>query len=640
MGWLARIRLYLVSADPGRVALRVGLRVMVTIAAVCLALIVISRWIPMQAPSYVLAMITAIQGAAQVNDRTAATRALTRVYAALGGFIVIAGIALADKSLLKIDILLLVVVFIASYVRRFGPRWQAGGMFTFMCGVVGAFLEAPEGELLEIALALAVSGVVAHLVHDYVLPDRPARDFRRVVAATLSLSAQLRQMIDTPAPAQRNNHPKDTLLVARQLSNDIRMCQNYLPMQVEGSTPGADASSAVTLRLLDLQLAAESALDQASVGDRHGPQAEERVQQQLKAMQGAEDRLEAAVAELPASFPGAASPPAGAKPQKPGGHWYEDEQLRLAIQVTLACALAMLGGRLISSDRWFWAVLTAFLVFMNTRSAGAVAVRGMSRAIGTLAGIVLGIALASLVKGNLYLTLPLTAIAVFGSFYLARISYAGMNVCINVAIALIYGLVGIFTPELLVLRLEETAIGAAAGIFCALAIMPVKTLRTAEQAVNRLLVALRSLIGTIIEVGEDQPQKTSVTAAAGAVDAAFAGVMGVYAPLLSVWTLGLAQANANTSLRRAYLLAHAAHLLEGSLREDKPAGPELQELRSIYDRLGALTGEEATATHVGSPEARLAERQVELEIPNEPVRYAIQIMSDILRQMETGNRPP
>ncbi|HEY6631734.1 MAG TPA: FUSC family protein [Rhizobiaceae bacterium] len=639
MDQLSKLRLYLVSSDPGLVGFRTGVRVVLTLGAVCLALIVIGRWIPMHSPSYVLGMITAIQGAAQINDKTSAERAVTRVYAALGGFAVIAAIAAAGKSLALIDALLLVVVFVATYVRGFGPRWQAVGVFTFMCGVVGSFLEAPEGDLAEIAFVLVVSGVVAHLVRHYVMPERPSRDFRRVVAATISLSEQLRRMIGTSKRTRPDSRWKDALLVMQGLKRDIRMCQNYLPMQVEG--PGAGQVRTVTQRLLDLQLASETALDQASTDAMLRPGADrERLEQKLNDMKEAEERLAAAVAELPATFPegqGHASPKPGSQPSPVPGKWFKDEQFHLAIQVTLACALAIVGGRMISSERWFWAVLTAFLVFMNTQSGEAVAVRGANRAMGTLAGIVLGIGLATLVSGDLYLTIPLAAVSVFGAYYLTRISYAGMNVCINVAISLIYGLVGIFTPKLLVLRLEETAIGAAAAIFTALAVLPVRTARTGGQAMNRLLLSLGRLLEAILEGGDDKSQRKSVTAAAGAVDAAFADVANAYAPLRGVWGVGAAGASASNSLRRAYLLTHAAHLLEHSFRQAEPAAAELQELRSIHGRLAALNKESVAADPPGSAaERRLAERQVELEIPSQPVRHAIQIMSEILTELETG----
>ena len=141
---LAKLRLYVVSADPGLVGLRTGVRVMVAVAAVCLALLVLGRWVPMTAPAYVLGMITAIQGAAQINDPTITGRAVTRVYAALGGFIAIAGISVTESALVWIDAWLLVVIFLAAYARRFGPRWQAVSMFTFMCGVLAPLWQFPR----------------------------------------------------------------------------------------------------------------------------------------------------------------------------------------------------------------------------------------------------------------------------------------------------------------------------------------------------------------------------------------------------------------------------------------------------------------------------------------------------------------
>ncbi len=52
-----------------------------------------------------------------------------------------------------------------------------------------------------------------------------------------------------------------------------------------------------------------------------------------------------------------------------------------------------------SEQRWFWAVLTAFLVFVNTQSRGDAVLRSLDRAIGTAAGIVVGIGVAMLLQG-------------------------------------------------------------------------------------------------------------------------------------------------------------------------------------------------------------------------------------------------
>lgn len=634
---LTKLRLYVVSADPGLVGLRTGVRVMVAVAAVCLALLVLGRWVPMTAPAYVLGMISAIEGAALINDPTVAARAVTRVYAALGGFIAIAGISVTESALVWIDAWLLAVIFLAAYARRFGPRWQAVGMFTFMCGVLGAFLKAPERDLLEIALALMVSGVVAQLVREYVMPEWPPRDFRRVVNGTVSLSEQLRQMIGGVSATQKDMRWNDALLIASRLCNDIRMCQNYLPLTVEG--PGAERNSAIIRRLLDWQLTAETALDVFSTTALPRHQADpSRIEHELNAMKEAEARFQAAVAELPASFPAGltSAPPAPfLKPFPAWGEWLKDQQFRFALQITLACAIAMLGGHLISSDRWYWAVMSAFLIFMNTQSAGAVTVRGISRTTGSLAGIALGIGFATLVRGDLYLTVPLVAIFIFGAFYLPRISYAGMNVCINVTISLIYGLIGIFTPELLVLRLEETAIGAAAGIFAALAVLPVRTRLIAEQAMNRFLLSLRDLVDVINPDGEHQDK--SLTTAASAVDKALADVVKAYDPLLRFRTMGIAGARTRNPLRRVYLLAYAAHLLEHNFRETNPTDAEAEALWAIRERLGVVAGEGVAADR-STPAAddSLKEHETELAVANEPVRYALEIMEEILQQVESG----
>jgi len=639
----ATLKLYLVSLDPGGVGLRMGLRVMLTLAMVCLVLWALHHWIPLHAASYVLGMITAIQSAIQVRDRTPADRALTRFYAALGGFAAIAGIAAAGASLLRIDALLVVIVFLATCARRFGPRWQAVGMFAFMCAVVGSFLKAPEAQLPQIALALGVSAVVAHLVQSYLMPTRPPRAFRRVVTATTDISRQLRHMLGTLQANGGDLHGKAALRLARRLRGDIRMCLDYLPMQLEG--PGAEATRAVTLRLLDLQLALESALYCASREASRRPDSQAAVARQLQTMEEAETGLATAVASLPPTFPDGPGPAggtaAGTTPWPKRGQWLEDPQLRVAIQATLACAIAMIGGRLISSDRWFWAVLAAFLVFMNTQTTGAVTVRALNRAMGTLAGIILGIGLATLLGGDLYLTVLLVALSVFGAFYLARISYAGMNICINVAIALAYGLVGIFTPALLVLRLEETAIGAAAGTFCALAVLPIGTHRAVEQATNRFQGALQELLQALAGVASDAAARRAVPSAARAVDMAFAAVLNAYEPFRSVWHFGASQASTDEGLRRGYLLAHAAHLLEHALRHRAPTPAEAQQLRAVAGRLQAVQDPEGTedlSASAAAAERLFAERQAAAAIPDETVRHALQILSQSLD--DDGKKDP
>ena len=79
-------------------------------------------------------------------------------------------------------------------------------------------------------------------------------------------------------------------------------------------------------------------------------------------------------------------------------------------------------GELVSPARWYWAVLTAFVVFAGTSNRGDVLSRGWQRLVGTIGGVLAGMGLAVLVSGHELLAL----LALFGyaflALYLARIS--------------------------------------------------------------------------------------------------------------------------------------------------------------------------------------------------------------------------
>src|SRR5438309_490078 len=73
---------------------------------------------------------------------------------------------------------------------------------------------------------------------------------------------------------------------------------------------------------------------------------------------------------------------------------------RQAIQVGIATSLAIVVGELVSPARWYWAVLTAFLIFAGTSSRGDVLSRGSQRIVGTIGGVLAGMGLAVLVSGH------------------------------------------------------------------------------------------------------------------------------------------------------------------------------------------------------------------------------------------------
>jgi prepilin signal peptidase PulO-like enzyme (type II secretory pathway) len=172
---------------------------------------------------------------------------------------------------------------------------------------------------------------------------------------------------------------------------------------------------------------------------------------------------------------------------------------RQAIQVGIATSLAILAGELVSPARWYWAVLTAFLVFAGTSSRGDVLSRGWARIVGTLGGVLAGMGLAVLVSGHELPALLLTFVCVFLALYLVRVSQMLLAFWITAVLALLYGLIGQFSVQTLVLRLEETAAGAAMGMLAAYLVLPKRTREAFGDALDDMVDAADAVLAAAVD---------------------------------------------------------------------------------------------------------------------------------------------
>ena len=145
---------------------------------------------------------------------------------------------------------------------------------------------------------------------------------------------------------------------------------------------------------------------------------------------------------------------------------------RQAIQVGVATTLAIVGGELLAPSRWYWAVIAAFVVFANTSSRGDLLSRGWGRIVGTIGGVAAGMGLAALVVGHTLTSLVLLFACVFLALYLVRISPGLLAFWITAVLALVYGLIGQFSVQVLVLRIEETVVGVLASVVAAFVVLP------------------------------------------------------------------------------------------------------------------------------------------------------------------------
>ncbi|MGB8255375.1 MAG: FUSC family protein, partial [Pseudonocardiaceae bacterium] len=171
---------------------------------------------------------------------------------------------------------------------------------------------------------------------------------------------------------------------------------------------------------------------------------------------------------------------------------------RQAIQVGMATSLAIVAGEFISPSRWYWAVITAFIVFTNTTSRGEILSRGWQRIVGTLAGVVAGVGVAVAVGGNTVASLVTLFCCVFLGFYVLRVSQGLFMFWLTAVLALLYGLLGRFSIDVLVLRLEETAAGAVIGIAVAFLVLPSSTRGTVSGHVAEFLSGLDELLDAAV----------------------------------------------------------------------------------------------------------------------------------------------
>ncbi|WP_031113661.1 FUSC family protein, partial [Streptomyces sp. NRRL S-146] len=113
---------------------------------------------------------------------------------------------------------------------------------------------------------------------------------------------------------------------------------------------------------------------------------------------------------------------------------------RAAVQVAVGSSLAIVGGELLSTQRWYWAVLTCWIVFINTSSTGEILVKGYRRLLGTVFGVVAGIALAGLVGNHTWTAFALVLVLIFAMFYSAPLSYTLMSFFVTAMLGLLYTL--------------------------------------------------------------------------------------------------------------------------------------------------------------------------------------------------------
>ncbi|HWD95975.1 MAG TPA: FUSC family protein [Acidimicrobiales bacterium] len=530
-----------------------------------------------------------------VMDQTARGQLVTMVFLPVPMIPLLAlGLAVTDRTLSLV--VLVLVLALGTYCRRFGPRGLAAGLLMFMGYFLGFFLHGAVGvgDVGWLAAEIGVGLVVATLVRFLLFYPRPARALARTQR---SYAARARKIVvlalalfDDPA-----HTPREVRRLHRQLA---RLNEAALMIDAQLGDPNAvaDGSSGQLLhqRLFDAELAltniarftqamarldlsesqrAEVRLTLESVvkRNRDGVYAHATNLLGLLRRDSDDDRLpvvivhrfagsviamadamsewlalgqtdgekgtfQPAVALFGGWLPGSAQVSAAASIES-GRGWSERIRIapytRTAIQMGVAAGGAIALGVVVSSYRFYWALIAAFITFMGANNSGEQVRKALFRVAGTVVGIVVGSLLVKAVGHHTYWSVAVILLALFFGFYLMRVNYAFMVVGITVMVSQLYLQLGEYSNSLLVLRLEETALGAGVAIIVVLFVLPLRTRRVLRVALRDYVHAVADLIDDATSrLLHDSPSAVqNLRSDARSVDASYQALIATAQPL-------------------------------------------------------------------------------------------------------------
>jgi uncharacterized membrane protein YgaE (UPF0421/DUF939 family) len=208
---------------------------------------------------------------------------------------------------------------------------------------------------------------------------------------------------------------------------------------------------------------------------------------------------------------------------------------RYAIQVGIAAGGAIALGDVLSGRRFYWALIAAFITFMGANTASEQVRKSAFRIGGTFAGVIVGSVLAQLAGDRVELQIVIVLVSLFLGLYLSRVNYTFMAIGMTVIFSELYVELAEFSNSLLLLRLEETALGAAVAMLAAALVLPLSVGRVARVAARQQLTALADLIDRCLDrladAGSAAGSDLELRAAARRADMAYQALVATVRPV-------------------------------------------------------------------------------------------------------------
>jgi hypothetical protein len=136
---------------------------------------------------------------------------------------------------------------------------------------------------------------------------------------------------------------------------------------------------------------------------------------------------------------------------------------------------------------WYWAVVTAWVVFVRAQHTEDVLLQSARRLVGTVAGVLVGYGLAVVAAGQAPVLAVLLLGFVLGMFSTPPRMYWAVTFFITGALSMALTLQGALSAAVLVLRVQETLLGALCAVCTAVLVAPLGAGRIADERLSELL---------------------------------------------------------------------------------------------------------------------------------------------------------
>jgi fusaric acid resistance family protein len=600
-----------------------------------------------------LGSVVAMMGSmALLNEQRPGIKILTAVFFPVAiGIGIFAGVAVDGHTDLMLAVFV-AVMFVAVFVRRFGVAFFFYGFMTWMGYFFAAFLRATMATVPTLLIAVGIGTAWVLLLSLTVMRTNPLRTLGHVVRAfdarARAVARAGADLLEDVVDGRRTDRARRALRRQQDRLADVALLVEGWSGE-PGALPEGWSGPALRRRLIDAHQSVDTIAAAVLVlADGEKTAAREarplldrlarrddvvaaRLARTLTAACGhwsarhlavatlqfvelaatrsvppetdAEvDEFEPAVSLAMGNLPGSASVAADVPAR--GGRWNPlarvDLTTRQAVQVAVAGAIAIVLGRELDTTRYYWAVIAAFVMFAGTATRSESFIKGVNRVLGTLVGLFASIWFAELTAGSTTLVLITIVASMFLGFYLLQVSYVYMIFFVTIMVGQLYTVLHQFSDGLLVLRLEETAVGAGVGFVVALVVLPLSTRDTVRTARDGVLTALAELLDAASDCLAGSCPPAGLDALSRGLDDRVRGLALVAKPLTRplVWRNSPSRTRHRLTLYAA--LAGHARALTVALRRSgarADAVPAAQASRSL-----AMAATELTAATPGQRE--------------------------------------